>query len=89
MSDGVVLSATIDLLMAIATHQGPKQALVCLGYAGWGAGQLDRELSINGWLTADARPELLYDVPMGQKWPSALASIGVRVSALSGSAGHA
>lgn len=89
ISDGMVLTATIDLLMAIATNQGPRQALVCLGYAGWGAGQLDRELTINGWLTARATPELVYDVPMAKKWPMALASLGVSVSALSGTAGHA
>ena len=89
VSPGVVLTATIDLLKAIATNQGPKQVFVCLGYAGWGPGQLDRELTVNGWLTADATPNLVYEVPLSQKWPSALASLGISVSALSQNAGHA
>ena len=89
VSDDIALTATIDILKAMAAGDGPNQTLVALGYAGWRPGQLDQELSQNGWLTAKATPEILFNTPDDRKWPKALASLGIDVSALSSDAGHA
>jgi putative transcriptional regulator len=89
VSGDVALTATIDILKAMANGDGPDKTLVALGYAGWQPGQLDRELSQNGWLTATATREILFDTPDERKWPKALASLGIDVSALSSDAGHA
>jgi putative transcriptional regulator len=88
-NQAIALTATVDILKALAQGQGPKQAIIALGYAGWAAGQLDRELSKNGWLTAEASPDLLFETPDAQKWPKAIESLGINVSMLSGEAGHA
>jgi putative transcriptional regulator len=88
-ASSIALTATVDILKALADGQGPKQAIIALGYAGWAAGQLDRELTKNGWLTAEASPHLLFETPDEQKWPRAIESLGISVSLLSGEAGHA
>jgi putative transcriptional regulator len=89
MAGDVALTATIDILKALADGAGPKNSLIALGYAGWAPGQLDRELTRNGWLTANASHDLLFATPDEDKWPKALASIGIDPSMLSGDAGHA
>lgn len=86
---GFGMTATQDVLEAMARAQGPKQAMVMLGYAGWGAGQLEAELSQNGWLTCDATKRLVFDTPDPGKWDAALASLGVDPVTLSSSAGRA
>ncbi len=83
------LTATIDILRAIAEGHGPNRRVLALGYAGWGAGQLDQEIQGNGWLVAPADPEIVFGRDNGAKWRSAMRKIGVDPSLLSTVAGHA
>ena len=83
------MTSTMDVLEDLATGQGPKQALLMLGYSGWGEGQLESEITRNGWLTCAASPKLVFDVPDADKWEAALNSIGVDPISLSAVAGHA
>ena len=89
MDRGISLTATIDILKAIATGSGPDRAILALGYSGWGAGQLDAEIQANGWLHCDADAELVFDRNYDEKYDRALAKIGVDPSLLITSAGHA
>jgi putative transcriptional regulator len=89
IDDRFAMTATLDVLEDIANSRGPRQALLALGYAGWGAGQLEDEIGANGWLTAEAAPELVFGVAMDGKWQAALRSIGVDPLMLSSEAGHA
>lgn len=89
VGDAFALSATMDILRDIARGHGPAQALVVLGYAGWGAGQLEAEIAENSWLTADATPDLVFDTPLSGKWAAALASLGISPLTLSAQAGRA
>jgi putative transcriptional regulator len=83
------MTATLDVLRDMAEDKGPKQALLALGYAGWGPGQLESEIQRNGWLTCDASPTLVFGQRMDGKWEAALASLGVDPLMLSSEAGHA
>jgi len=74
---GVALTATVDVLRAIASGSGPRRSLLALGYAGWAPGQLDAEIQANGWLTCDADEELLFGSDLDAKWRRALAKIGI------------
>ncbi len=85
----VALTATIDILRAIAAGEGPQQHLLALGYAGWGPGQLDAEIQANGWLHAPADETILFDADLSTKWERAIAKLGVSPAMLSGEAGHA
>lgn len=89
VAEGVALTTSRDILEAMARHQGPEDCLVALGYAGWGAGQLEREIAENAWLTAAADPEILFRLPAGERWQAAADRLGVDLSLLSGDAGHA
>lgn len=89
ISDTVALSATVDILKALASGTGPKSHLLALGYAGWGPGQLEAELAKNSWLSVDAEDEVVFNAPLKEKWPRAMAAIGVDVNKLSSDAGHA
>jgi putative transcriptional regulator len=89
IADGVSLTATLDILEDIAAGKGPKKAMLMLGYAGWGPGQLEGEIVQNGWLTCDANARLLFDLPDKGKWAAALQSIGIDPLGLSATAGHA
>ncbi|MDP3898927.1 MAG: YqgE/AlgH family protein [Mesorhizobium sp.] len=89
VSEDICLTATVDILRAISKGRGPRHALMALGYSGWGAGQLEREISDNGWLTCPADPDLLFDADMERKYDRVLASIGIDVARLSPLAGHA
>ncbi len=89
VSPGFSLTATVDVLRAIAAGQGPKRRLLALGYAGWSPGQLDDEILRNGWLTCDADPDLVFSVEAGLKHEVALKKLGVDPARLSGEAGHA
>ncbi len=84
-----VLTATLDVLRAIAGGRGPTRWLVALGYAGWGAGQLDGEMARNGWLGVEGRTDILYDTPVGTRWAASFAQAGIDVRLLSAEAGHA
>ncbi len=82
------LTATIDILRAIAGGAGPQRALLALGYSGWGPGQLDNEIQNNGWLNCQADDELVFGHDFENKYAAALQRIGVDPSKLSSIAGH-
>jgi putative transcriptional regulator len=86
---GVSLTATIDILKAIAKGKGPDRAMLALGYSGWRPGQLETEIQANGWLNCPADPDLLFDRDLDQKYGRALSKIGVDPSHLVADAGHA
>lgn len=77
-----------DILSAIANGQGPEQVFVALGYAGWEAGQLEKELANNAWLSTPADKHILFDIPPEKRWKAAAASLGVDLTLLSSQAGH-
>lgn len=83
------MTGTLDILEDIAAGHGPRRALLALGYAGWGEGQLDAEIQRNDWLIVDATPELVFDLPMERKWDAALESLGISSLTLSSEAGRA
>jgi len=83
------LTATVDILKAIATAHGPRRGLLALGYTGWAPGQLDQEIQQNGWLHAPADPEIVYDGALETKWDRAVRKVGIDPSFLSSAAGHA
>lgn len=87
--NGISLSASRDILEAIATGQGPARSLLALGCAGWGPGQLEYELGENAWLAAPLDLALLFDLPFEQRWNAAARRIGVDISLISQQAGHA
>mgnify|MGYP002353937752 CR=1 FL=1 len=90
VAPGVTLTATRDVLAAMASHQGaPRRSMMALGYAGWGAGQLESEIAANGWLTCRADMDMLFDTDIDRKYDRILASIGVDLAHLSVTAGHA
>jgi putative transcriptional regulator len=89
IATGIALTATIDILRAIADGTGPRKSLMVLGYAGWGEGQIESEIKANGWLHCDADQEIVFDTPFDDKWRLALAKLGADISGLSGEAGRA
>jgi putative transcriptional regulator len=89
IENGYAMTATLDILRAIANEQGPSRAILALGYVGWGAGQLEQEIHQNGWLMIDADMDLIFSQELELKWREALASIGVDPSILSIDVGHA
>lgn len=89
VSDGFSMTATLDILEDIAAGKGPDSVLMMLGYSGWGPGQLENEITMNGWLTAEASAELVFGLPDDEKWGAALKALGVDPLTLSASAGHA
>jgi putative transcriptional regulator len=89
IASNISLTATLDVLRAIADGAGPETALLALGYAGWGAGQLEREMLGNGWLNCQANAELIFSLPFDRRYDAALASLGVDPRFLSATAGRA
>ena len=89
VEDKVGLTASIEVLRDIAIDQGPRRAILALGYAGWGPGQLDNEIQQNAWLNVPADDALIFDEQIESRWERAIAKIGVDVSLLSGDHGHA
>lgn len=85
----VALTATRDILQAIAAGAGPDHAIFALGYASWAPGQLDSEIQANDWLTAPADRGLIFDLDLDTKWERAIAKLGINPAMLSGAAGHA
>ncbi len=83
------MTATLDVLTDIAEGRGPEKRLVTQGYADWGPGQLEGEIAQNGWLTADATPEIVFGEDDSGKWSAALAALGVDALVLSSDAGRA
>lgn len=89
VSDAFSMTATLDILEVVGSGNGPNHALMVLGYAGWGPGQLEGEIAMNGWLTSEANPELVFETEDALKWERALNEIGVNPLTLSASAGRA
>jgi len=71
------MTGTIDVLRAIAEGRGPSRWIAALGYAGWGEGQLDEEMTRHGWMVANAEPELLFDTPTDERWAAAFKAEGI------------
>jgi len=89
IDEGICLTATLDILRAIAVGTGPENAVLALGYAGWGAGQLESEIQSNGWLHCAADQALLFDDALDTKYARALSKLGIDQAFLSKDAGHA
>ena len=89
VDENIILTATIDILRAIAEGTGPSNCLLALGYAGWGAGQLDYEIKNNGWLSVGADEDLIFGSDLDEKWEKAMSKIGIDPRMLSDNAGHA
>ncbi len=89
VDERVALTATVDILKAIAAGGGPVRSLLALGYSGWGPGQLDSEIKANGWLHVDADDDLVFGTDMESKWEQAMGKLGIDPRMLSDSAGHA
>ena len=89
VTDDVCLTSTVDILRAIHRGHGPSRAIMTLGYAGWGAGQLENEVAGNGWLTCPASLDMLFDSDLAGKYTRLMSHIGVDIARLSSSAGHA
>ncbi|AEG03472.1 YqgE/AlgH family protein [Sinorhizobium meliloti WSM1022] len=89
VSDDICLTATLDIVRAISRGEGPLKATMLLGYAGWGPGQLEAEITQNGWLTCPAQEELIFSRDLDEKYDRALALMGVSPAMLSTDSGHA
>jgi putative transcriptional regulator len=89
IDETVSLTATLDILRAIANGAGPSRAVLALGYAGWSPGQLESEIQANGWLNCPADPALVFDAELDTKYDRALKTLGIDIVMLSGEAGHA
>ncbi|AGF74252.1 putative transcriptional regulator [Bartonella australis AUST/NH1] len=89
VTDKICLTATIDILKAISCEQGPQHALIALGYAGWKAGQLEMEISANGWLTSPTSPSFLFESDISSKYDESLTRMGINPAYLVSEIGHA
>ncbi len=89
IDDGICLTATLDILKAIARGDGPLSAILALGYAGWAPGQLENEIQGNGWLHCAPDADLIFGTDIGGKYDRALKKIGIELGMLSSEAGHA
>jgi putative transcriptional regulator len=89
IDEGICLTATLDILKAIARGDGPVSAVLALGYAGWAPGQLETEIQENGWLHCAADAELIFGTDLDGKYEKALHKIGIHLGMLSTEAGHA
>lgn len=89
IDEGICLTATVDILRAIARGDGPRDAVLALGYAGWSAGQLETEMQDNGWLNCPMDHGILFDGLFETKYERALRKIGIDPAMLSASSGHA
>lgn len=89
ISDHIRLTTSRDILEAMARGQGPRRVLIALGYAGWNAQQLEDELQEHAWLAVDANPDIVFDLPLAQRWDAATRLIGIDPTSLSSYSGHA
>jgi putative transcriptional regulator len=85
----IAITTSRDILTAIAHNEGPERYLIALGYAGWGAGQLEQEMSDNAWLSGPADEKILFDMEAEKRWSAAAALLGIDVNLLSSEVGHA
>jgi putative transcriptional regulator len=89
LSPELSLTASRDIIAALAEGKGPKKCLIALGYAGWGEGQLEAEIAANSWLTVPANKHILFDTPFDQRWTAAAQGLGIDVNLITSVAGHA
>jgi putative transcriptional regulator len=89
VSGDIRLTLSRDIIDAMASGRGPERSLVALGYAGWDAGQLEQEILANSWLTVDATPAIVFDLPFAERWTAAAGTLGIDISRMSVDAGHA
>lgn len=89
LGESLALTTSRDVLQAVASGEGPEKIFVTLGYAGWGAGQLEQELAQNAWLSVPAEESIIFEVPAQSRYPAAMRLLGIDPSMLAGSAGHA
>lgn len=89
LANELALTTSRDVLQAVASGDGPRQLLVTLGYAGWGAGQLEQELAQNAWLSVAADDAIIFEEPAQSRYPAAMGLLGIDPAMLAGSAGHA
>lgn len=89
ITSSISITTSRDILDAIAQGKGPTKTLIALGYAGWGVGQLEQEMSANAWLNGPAPENVLFDLPAEARWEAAAQALGVDLNLLSGEAGHA
>lgn len=89
VNTGWSVTTSRDILVAMAAGDGPRQAIMVLGYAGWDAGQLEQELMDNAWLTAEACDRVIFDTPLEERWSAAAGLVGFDPRQLAGYAGHA
>jgi putative transcriptional regulator len=88
ISDSIALTTSRDIVEAIAAGEGPPRYFVALGYAGWGEGQLEKEMLENAWLTSPFGDKVLFDMPVHQRWSAAADQIGIDIHKLTMPAGH-
>ncbi len=88
VSETISLTTSRDVLEAIAAGEGPEQYLVALGYAGWGAGQLEKEIMDNAWLNSPSGKKVMFDTPINSRWSAAAEQIGIDINKLTAPAGH-
>lgn len=89
VTDEIAITTSRDILQALAQGQGPDEVLIALGYAGWGPGQLERELQQDSWLVAPASLEIIFHTPVEERWAAAAALTGVDLNLITNTAGHA
>lgn len=89
VSEDIRLTLSRDVIDAMATGDGPEQALVAIGYAGWEPGQLEEEMLANSWLNVPASPEIVFDTPFADRWDSAARTLGIDIACMTPDAGHA
>lgn len=89
ITDDLQLTSSKDILIAIANDEGPEQSLITLGYAGWGEGQLEKEIANNFWLSCQADSNIIFNTPIDKRWESAASLLGIDLQLLSNDAGHA
>lgn len=89
VNDDICLTATLDILKAMAFQNSPANAVFALGYCGWAPGQLENEIALNGWLTVPFSRNLLFGTPLQSRYDTALGQLGITRASLSGDAGHA
>ena len=89
ISPEISLTASRDIIVALAEGRGPKHSLIALGYAGWGEGQLEAEIAANSWLTVPADKNIIFNTPLEQRWTAAAQALGIDVNLIASTAGHA
>jgi len=89
INDSLALTTSKDIMQALADDEGPEQVIVALGYAGWGAGQLEQEIAANSWLSCPADEQIIFNTPADKLWQAAANIIGIDMQLLSQDSGHA